>query len=412
MSRDVKYTFSDDSNEKPFIYTVTQISNEIKLILEDSYPAVWIVGEVSSFKLFNSGHMYFSIIDANAQIKAVMFKSANAGLSFAPKDGMKVLVYGKVSSYIRYGGYQIVVNHMEQYGRGELYEDYERLKKKLESEGVFDESFKKPIPDIVNRIGIVTSQDGAALFDILKVIDSLGANVEILIYPVKVQGKEAEREIPKAIKYLNCHHKNLDVLLIGRGGGSIEDLWAFNTESVARAIFDSEIPTVSCIGHEIDFTIADFVADMRAPTPSAAAEIVLRDRNDVKNRIELLRKSLGEAINSVLNCCIEKFYRLMSSRTLNEPYLIYENKISHLNELNNRLLKNIDGLIKSKSTKLKDICHKLDILCPLFILKRGFSVCYDSNNEIVKDSKSVDIGDDIRVKLASGGLCAKVKSYE
>ncbi|MDR1721062.1 MAG: exodeoxyribonuclease VII large subunit [Endomicrobium sp.] len=412
MSGEIEYIFSGSNNKETFIYTVTQLSNEIKSILEDSYSAVWVTGEVSSFKLLNSGHMYFNIIDANAQVKAVMFKSVNIDLSFTPKDGMKVLVYGKVSSYIKHGGYQIVVNHMERYGKGELYEDYERLKKKLEAEGIFDKSLKKPIPNIVNRIGIVTSRNGAALFDILKVIDSLGANVEVLIYPVKVQGKEAEKEIPEAIKYLNCHYRNLDVLLIGRGGGSVEDLWAFNTETVARAIFDSEIPVVSCVGHEVDFTIADFVADMRAPTPSAAAEIVLRNRNDVKNRIEILRKSLSDATSFILDGYIGKFYRLMSSKALTEPHLMYENKISYLNELNNRLLKNVDRVIESKSVKLKYICHKLDILYPLFILKRGFSVCYDSNNEVIKDSKSVNIGDNIRIKFASGGLNAEVKSYE
>jgi len=412
VSGEIEYIFSGSNNKETFIYTVTQLSNEIKSILEDSYSALWVTGEVSSFKLLNSGHMYFNIIDANAQVKAVMFKSVNIDLSFTPKDGMKVLVYGKVSSYIKHGGYQIVVNHMERYGKGELYEDYERLKKKLEAEGIFDKSLKKPIPNIVNRIGIVTSRNGAALFDILKVIDSLGANVEVLIYPVKVQGKEAEKEIPEAIKYLNCHYRNLDVLLIGRGGGSVEDLWAFNTETVARAIFDSEIPVVSCVGHEVDFTIADFVADMRAPTPSAAAEIVLRNRNDVKNRIEILRKSLSDATSFILDGYIGKFYRLMLSKALTEPHLLYENKISYLNELNNRLLKNVDRVIESKSVKLKYICHKLDILYPLFILKRGFSVCYDSNNEVIKDSKSVNIGDNIRIKFASGGLNAEVKSYE
>ncbi|MDR3257123.1 MAG: exodeoxyribonuclease VII large subunit [Endomicrobium sp.] len=398
-----------NNNDGRLIYTVSQISNEIKLILEDSYPAIWMQGEISNFKLYSSGHMYFSIKDANAQIKGVMFQGANIGLTFVPEDGINVLVYGRISSYPKYGDYQVIVNYMEQYGKGELYEAYEKLKKKLEAEGLFDASAKKTIPDVINRIGIITSQDGAALHDILKVIDNLNANVEVLIYPVRVQGKEAENEIPQAIRYLNEYHKNLDVLLVGRGGGSIEDLWAFNTENVARAIFGSEIPVVSCVGHEIDFTIADFVADMRSPTPSAAAEMVLRSRKDIENRIEQLKESLEDAINFIFDDCSEKLNRLMSSRTLTKPYLIYEDKISYVDELNNRLLKNADRVVESKSEKLKNISHKLDIVSPLSVLKRGFSVCFDSNNKVVKDSKDVNIGDSVNIRLLQGSLAAVVK---
>ncbi|MDR1784602.1 MAG: exodeoxyribonuclease VII large subunit [Endomicrobium sp.] len=403
---------SDSSERRPLIYTVTQITNEIKIILENSYPIVCVTGALSNFKLLNSGHMYFSIVDANAQLKAVMFKNSSISLPFTPEDGMKVLICGKLSSYVKYGGYQIVVNHMKQCGKGEFYEAYVKLKEKLKVEGIFSESFKKPIPTIVNKIGIVTSQDGAALFDILKVIDNLNANIEVLICPCKVQGKEAENEISKAIRYLNCHHKNLDVLLVGRGGGSIENLWAFNTECVARAIFDSKIPIVSCVGHETDFTITDIVADVRAPTPSAAAEIVLRSRNNIKSRIEFLQKSLNNTISFTLNYYIERFYRFVSTKVLTDPCLIYENKAFYLSELSIRLLKSIDKVIKSKSDKLKEIYHKLDILYPLSILKRGFSICYDSKNKIVKNSKSVSVGDSIKIKFASGILSAEVKNHE
>ncbi|MCA6079468.1 MAG: exodeoxyribonuclease VII large subunit [Endomicrobium sp.] len=411
MSEDLEFDFSNDNSGR-LIYTVTQISNGIKLILEDSYPAVWIQGEISNFKLYNSGHMYFSIKDANAQIKAVIFQNIGINLSFVPENGMKVLVYGRVSSYPKRGDYQMVVNRMELYGKGKLYEAYEQLKKKLEAEGLFDGNAKKPMPYVVNRMGIVTSQDGAALRDILKVAENLNANIEILIYPVRVQGKEAEKEIPKAIEYLNSHHKNLSVLLVGRGGGSIEDLWAFNTESVARAIFASEIPVVSCVGHEVDFTIADFVADMVSPTPSAAAEMVLRSGNGIKKRIEFLSESLIEAMNFTLSDCGAKLDRLASSRALTKPHLIYEDKISYLDGLDNRLLVNIRRAFELKSEKVKNISHKLDIVSPLSVLKRGFSVCFDSANKIIKDSKNVSAGDDISIKLASGTLNAEVKSCE
>ncbi|GHT08620.1 exodeoxyribonuclease 7 large subunit [Endomicrobiia bacterium] len=412
MSEDLEFNCGGNSGDGRLIYTVTQISDEIKLILEDSYPTVWIRGEISNFKLYNFGHIYFNIRDKNAQIRAVVFRNTGISLSFSPEDGMKVLVYGRVSSYPKRGDYQVIVSRIERYGRGELYEAYEKLKEKLKAEGFFDESAKKPIPDIVSRIGIVTSQDGAALRDILKVIDSLNANVEILIYPVRVQGKEAEKEIPQAIEYLNSRHKDLDVLLVGRGGGAVEDLWAFNTESVARAIFASEIPIVSCVGHEVDFTIADFVADMRAPTPSAAAEMVLRSRNYIKTRIELLGESLSRAINFILGDRSAELDRLISSRALTKPRLIYEYKISYLDELGSRLLKSIGRLFESKSENLENVSRRLDIVSPLSVLKRGFSICFDSNNEIIKDSKNVNVGDDISIKFASCSLNAQVKSYE
>ncbi|GHT39452.1 exodeoxyribonuclease VII large subunit [Endomicrobiia bacterium] len=404
--------FEELEEDGRLVYTVTQISNEIKLILEDSYPAVWIQGEISNFKLYNSGHMYFNVKDSNTQIKAVMFKNVNIDLKFVPQDGMKVLVYGRISSYPKNGDYQIIVNHMEQYGKGELYEAYEQLKKKLEAEGLFNENVKKTIPDIVNKIGVVTSRDGAALHDILKVIDSLNVNAEVFVYSVRVQGEEAQKEIPKAITYLNLYHKDLDVLLVGRGGGSVEDLWAFNTEPVARAIFGSKIPIVSCIGHEVDFTIADFVADMRAPTPSAAAEMVLRKRSGIEKRIEFLKESLYNAVSFILDDRAGKLNRLMSSRALLKPYLIYEEKIVYVDGLYSRLLNNIQNLYEVKFEKLKDVAHKLDIVSPLSVLKRGFSVCFDSNNKIIREAKNINTGDVVNIKLFSGNFTAKVEAKQ
>ncbi|MDR2252032.1 MAG: exodeoxyribonuclease VII large subunit [Endomicrobium sp.] len=400
----------NNDNDERLIYTVSQISAEIKLILEDSYSGVWVQGEISNFKLYNSGHMYFSVKDANAQIKAVMFQNANTGLTFAPEDGMKVLVYGRVSSYPKYGDYQIIVNHMEQYGKGELYEAYEKLKKKLNLEGLFDESEKKVIPDIVNKIGIVTSQDGAALHDILRVIYNLKVDVEVLICPARVQGSEAEKEIPKAIEYLNDNYKDLDVLLIGRGGGSIEDLWAFNTEVVARAIFNSKIPTVSCVGHEVDFTIADFVANMRAPTPSAAAEMVLRKRSVISVQLKELRDSLNATMDLIFNNYVERFERLKSSRSLIKPHLIYEDKVSYVDDMSERLKNNVERLFETKFERLKSVNHKLNILSPFAVLERGFSICFDGNNKIIKNSNKVKKGDIVNIKLASGGFNAEVKS--
>ncbi|MDR2192108.1 MAG: exodeoxyribonuclease VII large subunit [Endomicrobium sp.] len=390
------------------IYTVSQISDEIKLVLEDSYPAVWLEGEISDFKTYNSGHMYFYLKDENAQIKAVMFQNANISLTFAPKDGMKVLVFGRISSYPKRGDYQIIVNKMEVCGRGLLSEEFEKLKKKLQALGYFDEAAKKEIPKLINKIGVITSQDGAALRDILSVLEDLEANAEVLIYPVRVQGKEAEKEIPQALHYLNANCKDIDVLLVGRGGGSIEDLWAFNTEAVAKAIFDSTIPVISCVGHETDFTIADFVADLRAPTPSAAAEIAVRGKKELKRRVETLQETLTDEMNFVVENYENRLKLFSSARAFQKPHLIYEDKITYVDELGGMLFKNIKILCDLKYSKLGDVSHKLDLISPLSVLNRGYSICKDESGNIIKNADSLKIGETINVKFSQGAAAAKV----
>ncbi|MDR3112110.1 MAG: exodeoxyribonuclease VII large subunit [Elusimicrobiota bacterium] len=392
------------------IYTVSQISEEIKFLLEDCYPAVWLCGEISGFKLYNSGHMYFSLKDAKSQIRAVMFQGENAGLVFKPEDGMEVLIFGRISSYPVRGDYQIIVTKMEQFGKGDLALEFEKLKNKLEKEGLFDKSAKKEIPFIINRIGVVTSKDGAALRDILKVIESFDANIEIIVCHALVQGKEAEIDIPKAVNYLNDNYKNLDVLLVGRGGGSIQDLWSFNCENVVRAIFNSKIPTISCVGHETDWTIADFVADLRAPTPSAAAEMILRNRNILKERLIYSQEILLKNINNLVNYYSEKLSAFSKSKVLIKPHLIYEDKISYVEDLNLELIKNTNRIFESKCEKFKNICHKLDIVSPLSVLKRGFSICFDRENKIIKTTKSIENGDMIKIRLSDGNLKAEVKN--
>lgn len=401
-----------EQNSEISVYTVTQINNEIKNMLENVYPGIWITGEISNFKLYSSGHMYFNIKDENSQINAVMFQNANNSLNFRPEDGVQVLVFGRVSSYPKRGDYQIIVNSMQQQGKGSLSQEFERLKKKLQKEGLFDESSKKPVPEMINKIGIVTSKDGAALHDILEVLDNLGAGVEVLIYPVRVQGKEAETEIPQAIEYLNKNHSDLDVLLVGRGGGSIEDLWAFNTEPVARGIFNSKIPVISCVGHEIDFTIADFVADLRAPTPSAAAEMAVRASKALKTRFGDLQKMLFENINYILENAGRKLEVLSYARAFTKPHLIYEDKISYVDDLGARIEHSFLRLLKFKSEKIDNIMHKLDLVSPLSVLKRGYSICRDSCGNVVKEAGMMKANDDLFVKLAKGSLKAKVSGVE
>ncbi|MDR2616805.1 MAG: exodeoxyribonuclease VII large subunit [Endomicrobium sp.] len=403
---------SFNNSQDRLIYTVSQISNEIKLILEDSYPAVWVRGEISNFKIYSSGHTYFNIKDSSSQIRAVMFKNASVGLGFEPKNGDGVLIFGRISTYLKSGDYQIIVNRMEQYGQGLLYDAYEKLKSKLAKEGLFDQEHKKKIPDIVNKIGIVTSKDGAALYDILKVINSLNVNVDVLIYPARVQGEQAEKEIIRAIEYLNIHRKDLDVLFVGRGGGQLEDLLAFNSEDVARSIFRSKIPTVSCVGHEVDFTIADFVADLRAPTPSAAAEIVLRKKIELQKRLAFLKTELCNVMDNTLSNCRQYLTKLKNSKALTRPQDLYKEKIDYVNEVSGKLLKNIERIVYYKTEKLENVSHKLQILSPYNVFKRGFAICFDEKSKVVKSAKDVDIGQQIKVQLCVGNLYAQVKKYD
>lgn len=394
------------------VYTVTQINNEIKNMLEDSYPQIRVRGEISDFKLYSSGHMYFNIKDEQSRIKAVMFRPANVFLRFQPEDGMQIEVYGRLSAYTARGDYQIIVNDMQLYGEGALSAAFEKLKKKLQSEGLFDESAKKPLPEIIRKIGIVTSKDGAALRDILEVFRELGSGAEVLICPVRVQGKEAETEIPDAIKYLNENHKELDVLLVGRGGGSSEDLWAFNSEPVARAVFASEIPVISCVGHEIDFTIADFASDLRAPTPSAAAEMAVRGEKKLKLRLDEIKNGLFENMNFIIEKAESGLHSLSCARAFAKPHLIYEDKIVCVDGLEERIKHSFNIMLKAGTEKINNIMHKLDLISPLSVLKRGYSICRDAGGSIVKDSSALSAGENISIKFAKGAVKATVSGEE
>lgn len=390
------------------IYSVSEINNEIKFILEDSYPVVWISGEVSNFKTYSSGHMYFNLKDENSQISAVMFAGYNQKLNFVPKDGMQILVFGKITSYVQRGSYQIQVSYAKEIGIGTLQEIFEKLKNKLQMEGLFEQKYKKQIPYIVNRIGIVTSKDGAALHDILSVLNRRFSNVEVLIYPVRVQGEHAKYEISNAIEYLNNKYKELDVLLVGRGGGSLEDLWGFNEEIVARAIFNSKIPVISCVGHEVDFTIADFVADLRAATPSVAAEIVAKNRADIEDKLLMLKKSIIDKITNIIYVTSEKINKFKTCRALSKPYLIYEDKIQYIDEYKEKLINKIKEIFENKQHVLQLKIQKLNLLSPLKILERGYSVCFKQNGEVVKNGVQVSNDEIIKVVFHNDNILAKV----
>ncbi len=390
--------------QPPKIYTVSDLTAEIRTTLEDSFAGIWVEGELSNFHRHSSGHMYFSLKDEGSQIRVVMFRTANRQLRFQPKDGLVLLVYGELSVYERRGEYQLVAEYMEPKGLGALQLAFEQLKQRLQAEGLFDDVRKRPIPLLPRRIGVVTSPTGAAVRDILHVLRRRFAGVDVLIYPVAVQGDQAAPEIVEALGELN-RRGGLDVVIVARGGGSIEDLQAFNEESVARAIAASKIPVISAIGHEIDYTIADFVADLRAPTPSAAAELVIARQDELLQRLD----DLGSRMTGIVR---SKLYGLGVRISGLERHLRLLNPIEQIRMQRRSLTerwKALTALADRRLTvlhgELKAAAGKLDALSPLAILHRGYSICLRlPDHEIVKDSSAVKTGDLIEVRLHRGRL--------
>lgn len=389
--------------------TVTELNLYVKnKVAEDEYlNNVYVSGEISNFKHHYSGHMYFTLKDENSLIKCVMFKSYTATLNFVPKDGMKVNVLGTVSVYERDGIYQIYAKAMVEDGVGALYEEYEKLKKKLELEGLFDGSHKKPIPFMPKVVGVLTSNTGAVIRDIINVSTRRNPNVNIRLLPVPVQGEGAGIKIAKAIKQMN-ELKLADVLIIGRGGGSLEDLWPFNEEVVARAIYESEIPIVSAVGHETDFTIADFVADLRAPTPSAAAELVVSDIYDVKNTLDIYENRLKILLKRKTEVMRLRFEKVMASKVYKDPLKNINDKYLEVDRFA-KLIENF-GVLKIQKVKgdFSKLVAKLDTLSPLKTLSRGYSIT-EKNGNVVTSAKELVQGDELRLRFIDGEKEAVIK---
>ena len=390
------------------IFSVSEITRNIRFLLEQNFAGVWIEGEVSNYKWHTSGHMYFSLKDENAQIQCVMFRADNQKIEFELKEGLSVLCFGRVSVYAPRGQYQLYIERIEPKGLGALQLRFQQLKEKLEKEGLFDEARKKAIPYLPARIGIVTSIDGAALRDILNILERRFSNVEIMIYPVQVQGVGAAESIAAAIEDFNIL-KNADVLIVGRGGGSLEDLWAFNEEIVARAIYNSKIPIISAVGHEVDFTIADFVADLRAATPSAAAELVLPLKEDLVLKISDLRLGMQQALTQTLKSLRQELKRLAESRALKDPLAIFEVQFQRLDELKKSMATSFETLIKFKEEKFGSLVGKLEALGPLATLKRGFSVSLKwPEGKIITDVRSIKPGDKVKTRVSKGFFISTV----
>jgi exodeoxyribonuclease VII large subunit len=436
-----------DANALRRIYSVSEITSAIKQSL-DSFGVVWVQGELSNFKHHSSGHMYFSLKDDRAQLKAAFFRNNNMHVRFRPEDGLEVIARGRISVYEPRGDYQIIVEYMEPVGLGSLQLAFEQLKEKLRREGLFDQARKRKLPLLPGKIGIVTSPTGAALCDMLRVLQRRNASLHILIYPARVQGSGAAEEVAAGIRHFNSRD-DIDVLIIGRGGGSIEDLWAFNEEILARAVYASRIPVISAVGHEVDFTISDFTADLRAPTPSAAAEMVSGVREDLRAMVSSLAQRAVQALRLELERRRARLERLAGSRA----FAVAPNKVREFQQrfdeaavrmtermrrfitfqkhrglvMHTRLIKldlrRLVGLSREmlirrqrqlssaagmclhrERARVELAVGRLHALSPLAILERGYAICLDARGRVLKDATVVRIGEQVSVKLAEGDL--------
>lgn len=440
---------------RPFqVLTITEVTRDIKALLEDTFASVWVEGEISNWRVVQSGHAYFTLKDAHSQLRSVMFRSALRQMPFAPEAGMQVVAHGRLTVYEPRGDYQLLAATLEPKGVGALQIAFEQLKERLFREGLFDEARKRPLPLVPQRIGIVTSATGAAIRDIVQVVHRRRANVHLYLYPAHVQGKEAVPDIVRGIAALNAWEPKLDVLIVGRGGGSLEDLWAFNEEPVARAIAASAIPIISAVGHEIDYTIADFVADLRAPTPSAAAELVVKSEDELRQQLTALQARMQTVLQHTMRRTHTALNRLMTSRILREPQRLVQTRqqyiddlllqcekawhntrqertrrlqqatrtlvrlnprgrwqrlYTHLDTLQHRLDTAMRSHVTLQREKLNGLGSTLHSLSPLGVLGRGYSICRDPlTQRLLTSAATASPGQRVEVLLSDGQLTCTV----
>ncbi len=410
----VNYSFDENGKELPHRNkTVTEINEYIKWLIDGEMQLqdIYVVGELSNFKKHTSGHCYFSLKDDKSEIRAVMFASYARKLNFKPENGMKIVAHARVSVYTQGGSYQLYVDSMQPDGLGSLYLAYEQLKEKLNKEGLFDESHKKPIPKYPNKIGVITSHTGAAIRDIINVSKRRYPCVKLVLFPTLVQGPEAPYELTKAVEYFNIEN-SVDVIIIGRGGGSIEDLWAFNDENLARAIYNSKIPVISGVGHEIDFTICDFVADIRAATPSAAAEIATVDINEILNMLNTFDFRAKNALIGVIRYHKDRLENIKNKRIFKMPEIMLDAPKMRFSAMVECLKSSMTEINLNNREHFANINAKLTALNPLAVLARGYGAIFNENNEVIKSTKLVNVGDNIKVKLHDGSFKATVTEGE
>lgn len=404
-------------NEEKAAMSVSQLNEYVHSLLAESpvLADVTVRGEISNFTFHRaSGHLYFSLKDADGVLSAVMFRSSAGRLRFQPENGMKVLARGSVSVYVRDGKYQLYVTMMEPDGIGSLYLAFEQLKKKLEQEGLFDEKRKRPLPRFPHRIGVITSPTGAAVRDILQILGRRFPQAEVVLYPALVQGAEAPASLLAGVQYFNTN-KTVDVLIIGRGGGSFEDLYAFNDERLARAVAASTVPVVSAVGHETDFTICDFVADRRAPTPSAAAELAVPDVRELAAAIQVLRSRMQQAAVNRLHADQKAVADLAQRPVLSKPEGLYREQTMRLLSASERLFHLTKERVTAEKGRFREAAAKLDMLNPLAVLLRGYGVVYDEDKRVVSSVKSLKPGNEFSVRLCDGtvrGRAERILPYD
>ena len=400
-------------NPENKILTVSEINKTIKYLLEETIGEIWIEGEISGFKISSLGHVYFDLKDSASVISCVMYRGYAAYLRFKPENGLLVKVRALVTTYAKQSKYQLNIKEIIPGNIGPLQLAFEQLKKTLRQEGLFDEARKKPLPKLPKKLALVTSLHGAAIKDMLSILKRRYANLHIIIAPVKVQGEGAKEEIVGAIKTLNENFPDIDVMLVGRGGGSMEDLWAFNEEIVARAIAESDICVISCVGHETDFTIADFVSDLRAPTPSAAAELVVENKEELKKYLVQLDRRLIQSLKILYENLKGRFLRLAGNRVFKNPDMMVNDVIQIFDGLNEDMIRAADYKIKDISDNLKFKIGKLNALSPLFPLKKGYAlVRKTSDNSVVKNGGDLKKEELLSVKFKVGEAEVKVVNGE
>ena len=393
------------------IYTVSQLNRQSRLALESRFPSVWVEGEISNFKHHSSGHIYLTLKDESSQISVAFFSQYQRGLKFQLKDGLKILAFCRVSIYEARGQYQLYIERVEPQGVGALQLAFQQLKERLAKEGLFSEERKRAIPRFPKTVGVITSPTGAAIHDILNVVNRRFCGTHILLFPVKVQGEGSALEIAAAIEAMN-RQVEVEVLIVGRGGGSLEDLWAFNEEPVARAVFTSRIPVISAVGHETDWTICDLVADLRAPTPSAAAELVVSSRIELEERLRDRKERLVSSIQGIFESYQVKLSDLASSSAFRQPRYLLDQFTGRVDELGRRMEGRLKISVDSKSQAFRGVLGRLNALNPLAILERGYSVTFNEKGDIIKDVRQLAEGDTLRTRLARGSVVSKVVSFQ
>lgn len=399
--------------EEQKVYSVSEVNQYLKQIF-DSVPAlnnICIRGELSNYKVYPSGHHYFTLKDGESAIRCVMFKGSAMKLRFRPESGMKVVAYGRISVYPRDGAYQLYCEGLTDDGIGDLYVAFEQLKEKLSAEGLFDREHKKPLPRYPQRIAIVTSSAGAAVHDMIRILRHRYPIAKVILLPVRVQGTEAPPEIVGAIRYAN-RYQVADVLITGRGGGSIEDLWAFNDERVARAIYESEIPVISAVGHEPDVTISDFVADVRASTPSNAAEIAVPDMADLFRHFKEMGNRMAQSQTKTLELAAKRLSALAEKRALTDPTAFIQDRRLQLDNTQQQLSLIAQKQLSAQQQRFATLAASLDALSPLRVLGRGYAVAQCEDGSVLKNVAQIAVGENIRVRLGQGSLHCTVNEKE